>query len=361
MTAMATNPDLISFIEDSYDIYRSEEEWLQSLCHDAIEIYSPDWMRGAIGYHVNFSEGGRTWLSSIVGAGDCPERVIQGLHKFNEWDAAVHGGRGSLGDKAAYWSLKKLYSVGQRLSLETFFLSETKFPTTVLTMGMGGAKDMLCFRAPHLDGSGYLTIGLPFKSRPSAAARNNLTNQMLSAHVQSAARLRNRLRLQQGQQAASALSTSNSEFPPAEGAVIDARSGRIVHADGAAQSSAMQEEIRYRVRQVDAARSQSSGRGVEAVKAWKGLLSGQWSVVDRHDSAGRRYIVLHKNREKVSDPRGLTEDEARVVAYAARGLANKMIAYQLGVSESAVTTQLRSAFVKLKVQKRSALRKVLGI
>ncbi|MCH2110312.1 MAG: helix-turn-helix transcriptional regulator [Polyangiaceae bacterium] len=358
---MVAKADVISFVEQSYEIYESEQQWLSSLCEVAIEIYGPDWMRGAIGYHVNFEEDGRTWLSSIVGAGDYPEKVMRGLHKFNEMDTAIHQGKGSVGQKAAYWALKKVYRAGQRLPLDIVLLSEINVPTTVATMGMKGATDMFCFRAPHLDGSGYLIIALPFQRSASAAARNNEMNQMLSAHVQSAARLRNRLRVEQGKPSGTVLLENSLDVLPVDGAVVDSRSGRIVDADGDAQSTSMQEEIRYRVRQIDAARSHSSGRGQDAVQLWQGLLSGQWSVVDRHDSDGRRYIVLHKNRENVRDPRGLTADEARVAIYAARGLSNKLIAYQLGISESSVASQLSSAFSKLKVQKRIALRKALGI
>ena len=121
------------------------------------------------------------------------------------------------------------------------------------------------------------------------------------------------------------------------------------------------EMLRAKVRAIDTARAKSSGRSEEALGVWHGLMDGTWTAVDRHDHDGRRYMVIHRNAEQLKDPRGLTDVEARVCTYAARGLSNKAISYQVGLSECAIGTHLRSSFAKLSITKRAKLRKALGI
>jgi len=66
-------------------------------------------------------------------------------------------------------------------------------------------------------------------------------------------------------------------------------------------------------------------------------------------------VLALPNAPRVSDPRGLTERESQIVAYAVLGQTNKMIAYRLGLSQSRVSTLLRSVMRKLNVQTRAQL------
>jgi DNA-binding NarL/FixJ family response regulator len=86
---------------------------------------------------------------------------------------------------------------------------------------------------------------------------------------------------------------------------------------------------------------------LEAVEVWRGLVAGLWSLVDHYDTDGRRYLVAHRNDPTTPDPRGLTERERQVVAYADLGQSNKLIAYQLGLSVSTVAVLLARAREKL--------------
>jgi DNA-binding NarL/FixJ family response regulator len=107
--------------------------------------------------------------------------------------------------------------------------------------------------------------------------------------------------------------------------------------------------LREGVRAIERARGPLRRRDPrEAIELWRGLVAGLWSLVDHFDSDGRRYLVAHRNDPRTPDPRGLTERERQIVAYADLGQSNKHIAYQLGLSPSTVAVHLARAREKLR-------------
>ncbi len=75
---------------------------------------------------------------------------------------------------------------------------------------------------------------------------------------------------------------------------------------------------------------------------------------------GRRYVVARRNDPLLPDPRALTLRERQVVGFVALGQANKLVAYALGITESAVSTHLSAAMRKLAVRTRSELVAFVG-
>jgi len=49
-----------------------------------------------------------------------------------------------------------------------------------------------------------------------------------------------------------------------------------------------------------------------AMENWRGLVDGRWSLVDRFDSDGKRFVVAVKNDPEARDPRGLSRREQQV-------------------------------------------------
>jgi DNA-binding CsgD family transcriptional regulator len=92
-----------------------------------------------------------------------------------------------------------------------------------------------------------------------------------------------------------------------------------------------------------------------ALKIWWALLRGRWSMVEWFDTDRRRYILAVPNAPRVLDPRGLTNRECQVVAYAALGESKKLIAYRLGISGPRTSEALRSAMRKLCVKTQAQL------
>jgi DNA-binding NarL/FixJ family response regulator len=95
----------------------------------------------------------------------------------------------------------------------------------------------------------------------------------------------------------------------------------------------------------------------EAIALWRALVAGRWSIIDHFDSDGRRYLVARRNQPAPA-ARGLgvlSPRERDVLARAALGHTNKLIAYELGVAVATVASALASAAVKLGVATRAEL------
>ncbi|MFW5877010.1 MAG: helix-turn-helix transcriptional regulator [Myxococcota bacterium] len=206
-----------------------------------------------------------------------------------------------------------------------------------------GVNDWITLSAT--DGSGYLvTIAAALSAEPRALGSNQLW-RMVSAHLSAAFRLqRERRDLLGGLR---------------DSAILDAKDHRVVHADGVAKESSALERIREAVRAIDRARVAPDDPEV-ALRAWKGLVDGTWSAVDRHDHDGRRYIVAVPNEPHIRDPRGLTAREAQVAALASLGQSDKLIAYTLGLARPTVAGHLSRAMVKLGVSSRVELARIFS-
>jgi DNA-binding NarL/FixJ family response regulator len=110
------------------------------------------------------------------------------------------------------------------------------------------------------------------------------------------------------------------------------------------------------VRAVHRARGKLRKRDPErALATWRGLVAGRWSLVDRFEADGRRFIIAHPNAPDAPDPRALTPRERQVAGYVALGQSNKLIAYELGISPSTVGVLVGRAAKKLGAKSRAAL------
>lgn len=136
-------------------------------------------------------------------------------------------------------------------------------------------------------------------------------------------------------------------------AVLDG-SGHIHDASGAAVASPARERLRAAVRARDKARLLTDDPDA-AMAAWEGLVAGRWSLVDRFEENGRRYVVAVPNDPDVPDPRGLTRRERQVAEFVGLGQASKRIAYTLGLTPSSVDTAAMQAARKLGLAGRAEL------
>lgn len=140
----------------------------------------------------------------------------------------------------------------------------------------------------------------------------------------------------------------------AEPAVVFESDGRVAHATGATPD--LLESLRRHLKTIEQSRSRAARAEPDAaLAAWTALVEGRYSLVDRFESDGRRYVVAHENPPHMRDPRGLTRAEAIVASWAARGHSDKLIAYELGRSLGTVSSLLSRAYGKLRVRSRSEL------
>jgi DNA-binding NarL/FixJ family response regulator len=138
-------------------------------------------------------------------------------------------------------------------------------------------------------------------------------------------------------------------------AVLDA-GGKVHDARASAVSPSAREMLREAVRRIDKARTvQGRSDPDSAMESWTGLVDGRWSLVDRFDTDGRRFIVAVKNDPAHPDPRGLTVGEREVSEFVGLGRSTKEISYILGVSLSAVSNMTARAQAKLGLSSRAEL------
>jgi DNA-binding CsgD family transcriptional regulator len=323
---MKARQDVISVVEASYALDASDEAWAQGIA-DSLQAFTRS-PCGCVAY---------------VGCLD-PVRLECAAQSGNTFDM-IGGLRHAAQDPAYLAAVAML-----RLPVDRILLSDM-LPPDQLHLGLlpggreGGMNDGLNVRAHPIDERHLVVFGVGFTETPRLAPAERARWRMLAAHVEAGFRLRQRLR---------AMGHARSVDPGSDEAVLDP-GGRVAHADGSASTADALEALRDAARTMDRARASAGGRDDGALAAWRALVRGEWSLVDSFDSDGRRYLLARRNQPHARDPRGLTEQEAAVAAYAAQGLSNKLIAYTLGTEPSTVSTQLTAAMRKLGVASRPEL------
>jgi DNA-binding CsgD family transcriptional regulator len=137
-------------------------------------------------------------------------------------------------------------------------------------------------------------------------------------------------------------------------------SGKIHDARGPARSQSSLDVLRRAAINHEKARGALRKRDPEeALSLWHGLVAGRWSLVDSFESDGRRFLVARENSPRLARRLALTPTELRVVQLVAVGHANKLVAYELGLSTCSVAMHLRRAMAKLGLQHRSDLSRVV--
>jgi DNA-binding CsgD family transcriptional regulator len=169
----------------------------------------------------------------------------------------------------------------------------------------------------------------------------------LAAHIAAGHRLQRRL-------------LEASPAPDGErGDAILRPDGKVEHASESAKTPAARASLREAAIAMDRARSSLRHRDPdEALWLWRALVAGRWSLVDKFDTDGRRYLVAHRNDPRTRALAALTAREQQVTAYLALGHSNKRIAYELGLSESTVSEVSRRSLTKLGVSSRADVARI---
>jgi DNA-binding CsgD family transcriptional regulator len=92
----------------------------------------------------------------------------------------------------------------------------------------------------------------------------------------------------------------------------------------------------------------------------RALVAGRWSLVERCDRDGKRFLLARKNVPEVHEPGALAPAERRVAALLAMGHSQKLVSYELGLGAAAVSQLARAALRKLGVRSRSELVVLFG-
>jgi DNA-binding CsgD family transcriptional regulator len=212
-------------------------------------------------------------------------------------------------------------------------------------------RDCVGVAAVEPDGTGLL-VSVPCEREISIHPRTVQLLTRVTAHLCSAMRLRAR--------AGEPLAAGDATGVPGVEAILEP-SGKVQHATGEAARAGARMNLAAAVRNVERARGHlRRSDPEEALAIWLALFDGRWSIVQRTESDGRRYLLARRNEPGTRDPKALAPAERHVLAYAAMGHSNKYIGYLLGVATSTVSSRLASAIRKLGLQSRQEVIEMFG-
>lgn len=104
----------------------------------------------------------------------------------------------------------------------------------------------------------------------------------------------------------------------------------------------------------------SRGAELRGTDAFRALLEGRLTVVDRFDRDGRTFLVTAHSHTLTLPERALSTQERRAASLVRLGHATKAIAFHLGLSESRVSTLMRAVAEKLGARSRVDLVRLLA-
>jgi len=176
-------------------------------------------------------------------------------------------------------------------------------------------------------------------SKTTFSKRDGEMLEYIAAHLGSALRLRSvlgRLPSPDDDAVEAVIST--------EGALLDARHSELETTAPLLEAVRRSEKTKLR-----------RATAEERIEVWTALVEGRWSILERTDSDGKRFMLACRNDPRTSSLRLLTSRERSVVAYAAVGHSFKYIAYELGIPLSTTAVILETAMRKLGIQSREEL------
>jgi DNA-binding CsgD family transcriptional regulator len=92
-----------------------------------------------------------------------------------------------------------------------------------------------------------------------------------------------------------------------------------------------------------------------ALRLWRGLISGRWTLVEAIERDGKRLLFARPNAPHLPGRPMLTATERAAAGLTALGHAQKLIAYELGVSAPTVTKLIDNVLAKLGLASRSEI------
>jgi DNA-binding CsgD family transcriptional regulator len=322
---LATKPDLLSILEAGYAVDAAEEPWLQRLLEAARP--SLDEGLGAFAFSYETPDPRSFALRCLTSSG-IPDGVRNRL-------------------PTAIAEIPETYVENARNDQTCIVASQIpgfgEFTAIPKYLHEVGAYDVFGINVRDTTGIGcYLGAPLPRLGQVTRARR--ATWERVAAHVASAFRLQRRFE-----------PSGASDGPREADAVLDG-SGKVHHAVGAAELKTAREALRTATTAMESARTKLRREEPErALENWKGLVAARWSLVEHFESDGKRYILARRNDPDVTASPLLTKREQQIVGYAALGHESKLIAYELGISDSTVRVLLSRAAAKLGARSRAEL------
>jgi DNA-binding CsgD family transcriptional regulator len=148
---------------------------------------------------------------------------------------------------------------------------------------------------------------------------------------------------------------TGARMAPTDVEAVLTPAGHVAHVAVGAKSNSARQQLENAVRRRERCRDIAASEPERALGLSQGLVEARWTLVDRYESDGRRYILARENAPKPLGPAALSAREQQVVSLAAHGRSNKLIAYELGLAHSTVRVLMARASLKLGTTTRAEL------
>ncbi|HEX6272223.1 MAG TPA: LuxR C-terminal-related transcriptional regulator [Polyangiaceae bacterium] len=311
--------EAVALIESSYRLDLSTEDWLEQIAANASSALGCS--QGAMAFRYDVSSG--DWVQ--------PEPPV--LHHVSQEFASEFFNQPGLPREATVALVRAFMSI-------RFHSSRAIFEGIGIGAHMGalfdrhGIDDLIGING--LDASGRGCIVTVVARKRAYSPRTLHLWHRLAAHISAGNRLRTSL-AELGNTATDPTGISEAILTP---------TGKVEHATGPAEPRSAREALRDALVRIEKARAERDDAN-RSVDLWRALVAGRWSLVEHFERDGRRYFLAQKNDPELTQDRRLTRLERQVLAHAELGHSNKLIAYELGLSVSTVSSHLGRAHKKI--------------
>jgi DNA-binding CsgD family transcriptional regulator len=114
-------------------------------------------------------------------------------------------------------------------------------------------------------------------------------------------------------------------------------------------------KLRFMLENAQRTHGQVHPTPAEEAEIWEGVFSGTWSIIDRHERVGRRYLFVYRTDAGRSDPQRMTPMQRRALDCLSRGRSDSEIAAGLGIKLDAASALVRVVKRKLRMPIRRDL------
>lgn len=131
---------------------------------------------------------------------------------------------------------------------------------------------------------------------------------------------------------------------------------KLVDARGEAKTRTAREALVEATQRIERARTSARANGsAHVLELWQGLVSGRWSLVDKWERDGRRYVAAYENGATVGKVQGFAAWEVRILEMHLLRATTDEIGFALGISRSTVERVLSNAARRIGLRNRTEL------
>jgi DNA-binding CsgD family transcriptional regulator len=320
-----TAADEVAVLEAVYRVECTEHEWLEELARVVSPLLDDGWGVGASTWDVR---SGAMQLRGLAVQGG-PEQLANALSEACRSATDINSGIARSGPCT---------SLGQARVAE--MAKDDAGSQKLMALGICDGLFVL-----NVDPTGFCAGIMAYRGKRTDVSRRFVARwSRVASHLGAGFRIRRGLH--------TIAAAKPNAFAGAE--AIFTATGRLAHAEPPAQRA--HEVLAQGVLSMAEARGKLRRHDPDAaLDAWKGLVAGRWSLLERIDTDGKCFLVAHRNDPQISRPMAISLRERQILSARGRGLSIKLIAYELGLSSATVSRTLRAGMAKLGIVREAEL------